>query len=68
MVFEIQFLRRNDDGRAEIIARSLRESAADVHAMLARVRTMPGRRGWPRNAEGARILEGGRTVGEWWVY
>ena len=32
-----------------------------------RVRTMPGQRGWPRNAEGARILEGGRTVGEWWV-
>jgi len=66
MVFEIQFLRRNEDGRPQVIARSLGETAASIDVMLARVKAMPGRAGWPRSAEGARILEGGRTVEEWW--
>jgi hypothetical protein len=66
MIFEIQYLRRNEDGRPEIIARSLSESATDVDALLARVRAMAGRAGWPRNAQGARILERGRTLEEWW--
>jgi len=66
MIFEVQFLRRNEDGRPEIIARSLGESAADVGALLARVRAMAGRAGWPRSAEGARIVERGRILEEWW--
>jgi len=66
MVFEIQFLRRNGDGRPEVIARSLGESAASIDAMLVRVKAMSGRAGWPRSAEGARILERGQNVGEWW--
>lgn len=66
MVFEVQFLRRGEDGRPEVIARSPGETAASTEALVARLRALSGRGGWPRNAEGARILEGGRIVEEWW--
>jgi hypothetical protein len=67
MVFEVQFVRRRQDGRPEVIARSPGETAVSADVLVARLRALSGRGGWPRSAEGARILEGGRVVEEWWA-
>ena len=67
MIFEVQFVRRGEDGRPEVIARSPGETAVSADVLVARLRAMSGRGGWPRRAEGARILEGGRLVEEWWA-
>jgi hypothetical protein len=67
MVFEVQFVRRGQDGRPEVIARSPGETAVSADVLVARLRALSGRGGWPRAAEGARILEGGRVVEEWWA-
>jgi hypothetical protein len=67
MIFEVQFVRRRHDGRPEVIARSPGETAVSADVLVARLRALSGRGGWPRSAEGARILEGGRVVEEWWA-
>ena len=67
MIFEVQFVRRGQDGRPEVIARSPGETAESADVLIARLRALSGRGGWPRSAEGARILEGGRLVEEWWA-
>ena len=67
MVFEVQFVRRREDGRSEVIARSPGETAMSADVLVARLRALSGRGSWPRSAEGARILEGGRVIEEWWT-
>jgi hypothetical protein len=46
MIFEVQFVRRGQDGRPEVIARSPGETAVSADVLIARLRALSGRGGW----------------------